>query len=120
MRDFMSRRDRISDLVRLVQGLRGSVPMRTELKVRFDYGFIVPWVSRRPDGRLQFTAGPDRVLLDTSMKLRGEDLCYCRRVSGKRWGGGRAFPSAGHPSYRAHPPAVRARRDARESGVILG
>ena len=38
--------------------------MRTELIVRFDYGSIVPWVSQQEDGRLQFIAGPDRLLLD--------------------------------------------------------
>ena len=36
--DFMYRRDGASDLVRLVRGLQGEVPMRTELIVRFDYG----------------------------------------------------------------------------------
>src|ERR1700733_13685458 len=35
--DFMSRRDGISDLVRIVTGLRGTVAMRMELAVRFEY-----------------------------------------------------------------------------------
>ncbi len=71
--DFMARRNRVSDLVRLVKGVRGTVPMRTEIIVRFEYGLIVPWVSRLPDGRLQFVAGPDRLVLDTDATLRGED-----------------------------------------------
>ena len=49
--------------------------MRTEITVRFGYGNLVPWVSRRQDGRLQFTAGPDRLLLDTAVLTRGEGLC---------------------------------------------
>jgi GH15 family glucan-1,4-alpha-glucosidase len=72
--DFMARRDSVSDVLRLVKGMRGTVAMRTELVVRFDYGSIVPWVSRQDDGRLQFTAGPDRLLLDAPIALRGEDM----------------------------------------------
>lgn len=49
--DFMTRREGASDLVRIVKGLRGKVAMHTELIVRFEYGSIVPWVSRRDDGR---------------------------------------------------------------------
>jgi len=47
--DFMARREGATDVVRLVQGVRGTVPMRTELVVRFDYGSVVPWVSHQPD-----------------------------------------------------------------------
>src|ERR1700676_1168965 len=43
--DLIARRDEISDVVRLVRGLRGTVSMHTEIVVRFDYGFAVPWVS---------------------------------------------------------------------------
>jgi len=63
--DFLTRRDGISDLVRIVRGQRGTVSLRTELVVRFDYGSVVPWACRRDDGRRQFTAGPDRLILDT-------------------------------------------------------
>jgi len=72
--DFMSRRDGVSDLVRIVRCTRGSVAMHTELVVRFDYGETIPWVSRGDDGRLRFIAGPDCLLLDTSVALRGEDM----------------------------------------------
>src|SRR6478672_11463040 len=36
--DFMPPRGRNSDIVRLVRGIRGSVSMKTELVLRFDYG----------------------------------------------------------------------------------
>jgi GH15 family glucan-1,4-alpha-glucosidase len=72
--DFMSHRDGVSDLVRIVRGISGAVAMHTELIVRFDYGSVVPWVSRKDDGRLEFTAGPDRLLLDTTVALRGVDF----------------------------------------------
>ena len=72
--DFMTRREGASDVVRIVLGLRGTVTMRMEMAVRFDYGSRVPWVSRVDDGRLQAVAGPERLLLDTEVDLRGEDL----------------------------------------------
>jgi hypothetical protein len=72
--DFIARRDGRADVVRLVRGLRGNVSMRTELIVRFEYGSVVPWVLRQNDGRLQFTARPDRLLLDTSVPTRGQDF----------------------------------------------
>ncbi|HLH51768.1 MAG TPA: glycoside hydrolase family 15 protein [Roseiarcus sp.] len=72
--DFMIRREGSSELLRLVQGLSGKVAMKMELIVRFEYGAITPWVSRQPDGRLQFIAGPDRLLLATKVATRGEDF----------------------------------------------
>ena len=72
--DFMTRREGVSDLVRIVKGLRGNVAMRTELVVRFEYGSVLPWVSRRDDGRREITAGPDRLLLVSGVPLRGEDF----------------------------------------------
>lgn len=71
--DFMPPRGSASDLVRLVVGRRGRVAMRTELILRFDYGSIVPWVSRLENGLLQAIAGPDMVVLKADVPLRGED-----------------------------------------------
>jgi len=72
--DFMSRRDGVCDLMRIVRGVRGRVALHTEIVVRFDYGSVVPWVSRRDDGRLHFVAGPDRLTLATPVELHGEGL----------------------------------------------
>src|SRR5574341_971894 len=41
--DFMPVRDVEPNLVRIVEGRRGRVPMRSELVMRFDYGSVVPW-----------------------------------------------------------------------------
>jgi GH15 family glucan-1,4-alpha-glucosidase len=102
--DFMARRDGVSDLIRVVRGVHGSVAMRTELVVRFDCGLIVPWVARQDDGRLHFTAGPDRLTLATDIELRGEDL---RTVGEFRVGEGDevAFTLTWSPSYRVDLPA---------------
>ena len=70
--DLMPPRGRRPDIVRVVEGLSGTVTMRTELVVRFDYGHVVPWVRRR-DGRWTAVAGPDGLWLDTPVALRGRD-----------------------------------------------
>ena len=72
--DCMSRRDGTCSVFRRVKGLRGRVSMQVDLTVRFDYGTSVPWVSRAPDGRIQFVAGPDRLLLQTSLAVVNRDL----------------------------------------------
>jgi GH15 family glucan-1,4-alpha-glucosidase len=72
--DFIGLRHGFSDIVRLVRGLRGRVPMQTEFILRFDYGAVVPWVERLPDGGISAVGGPERVVLRTPVPLRGEDL----------------------------------------------
>lgn len=72
--DFMPARQGISDLVRLVFGKRGQVRMRTEFIVRFDYGSLVPWVTRHDHETLLAVSGPDMVALRTPIRLHGKDL----------------------------------------------
>jgi GH15 family glucan-1,4-alpha-glucosidase len=71
--DFMPPRGVAPDIVRIVEGLDGSVPMRSELVIRFDYGRIVPWV-RRVDGARLAVAGPDALCFRTPVEVRGEDM----------------------------------------------
>ena len=105
--DFMWRREGISDLVRIVRGTKGSVAMHTDLVVRFEYGAVVPWVSRRDDGRLELTAGPDRLLLETPVPVRGANL---RTVGEFDVGAGDevVFTLTWSPSYRPAPAPFRA------------
>jgi GH15 family glucan-1,4-alpha-glucosidase len=71
--DFMPRRgDGPPHLMRVVEGLRGRVPMRMELSLRPDYASIVPWVESAPDGVIA-TAGPDAFRLSTVLPLEIED-----------------------------------------------
>ncbi len=72
--DFVGLRHGFSDIVRLVRGLRGRVPLQTEFILRFDYGAVVPWVERLPEGGISAIGGPERVVLRTPVPLRGEDL----------------------------------------------
>jgi GH15 family glucan-1,4-alpha-glucosidase len=74
--DFMPPRGQASDVVRLVVGKRGKVKIRVELIIRFDYGALVPWVTRREDGSLSAIAGPDMVVLRTPAALLGKDRTH--------------------------------------------
>ncbi len=58
-------------LVRRIEGRSGSVPMRMVLRIRFDYGHIVPWV-RHVAGGLHAIGGPDGMLLRAPVELRPE------------------------------------------------
>ena len=70
--DCMPLRGAATDVVRIVEGVSGSVPMRMDLSLRFDYGRVVPWVRRH--GRdLSAVAGPDAVWLRTEVPLSGHD-----------------------------------------------
>ncbi len=68
--DFMPLRDRAPNLVRIVEGIRGEVPMRLDLRIRFDYGSIVPWVRYHPEG-IRATAGPDTLSCRSPLPLQG-------------------------------------------------
>ncbi|MBV9084499.1 MAG: glycoside hydrolase family 15 protein [Acidobacteriaceae bacterium] len=72
--DCMDRRGEHQDVARTLRGVHGQVQMQTELALRFDYGMVVPWVSRIEDGRLQAVAGPNRILLSTPVPVCGEDF----------------------------------------------
>jgi GH15 family glucan-1,4-alpha-glucosidase len=71
--DWMPPRYTAPDVMRFVVGRRGTVPMRMDLVIRFDYGSVVPWVQRSADG-IRAIAGPDTLYLRTPVPLRGKDL----------------------------------------------
>ena len=72
MVDFMPPRGHAADLIRIVQGISGAVPMFGELRLRFDYGRVMPWVRRRGH-RIEAVAGPDAVWLSTPAPTEGRE-----------------------------------------------
>ena len=63
--DFMPRRSGdAAHVVRIVEGLRGQVRVRSELIPRFDYGEAIPWIEQTADG-MSAAVGPDALLLRT-------------------------------------------------------
>jgi GH15 family glucan-1,4-alpha-glucosidase len=71
--DFMPPRGQAPDVVRIVEGIRGRVRMRSELVIRLDYGQVVPWVHRSHGARLAI-AGPDGLCFRTQAPTHGEDM----------------------------------------------
>ncbi len=68
--DFMPIRGRHSDLVRIVQCTAGTVNMRFELCLRFDYGSTIPWIhfkaATRGESAWVSKAGPNLTILRTA------------------------------------------------------
>jgi GH15 family glucan-1,4-alpha-glucosidase len=102
--DYMPPRDRAVDVVRIVEGVSGRVDMRSELRLRFDYGHVVPWV-RRVEDQLVGVAGPDAVYLRSDVPHHGEDLSSVAEFAveaGQRV----SFVLTWHPSYEPPPTPV--------------
>ncbi|WP_129643164.1 glycoside hydrolase family 15 protein [Peristeroidobacter agariperforans] len=62
--DFMPPRSGHSELVRIVRGDSGQVHMQMDLKLRFDYGLSVPWLTSIGESLLQAIVGPDLIVIN--------------------------------------------------------
>jgi GH15 family glucan-1,4-alpha-glucosidase len=101
--DFMPcpPRERRVDVVRIVEGVRGTVPMRMHLVMRFDYGRIVPWL-RREEGGLRAVAGPEGLRLHAPVELVNRD--FATQAEFKVSAGERkAFTLTWSPSFERAP-----------------
>ncbi len=103
--DFMPSRGQHSDVVRLVTGLHGRVPMQTELLMRFDYGRTIPWVRQLHDGAIRIVSGPNLAVLrtDGQMKTKKGDIFGEFTV---HQGETVAFVLTYGESYRDQPAAI--------------
>ncbi len=101
--DFMPPRDGAPQLIRIVEGVTGRVPMRSALRMRFSYGRVVPWVHKH-EGRTVAVAGPDSVWYDTECETYGKALTTYSDFTvapGERI----AFTISWEPSHKP-PPAL--------------
>ncbi|UWE09133.1 glycoside hydrolase family 15 protein [Actinacidiphila bryophytorum] len=99
--DFMPPRDGAPQLIRIVEGVTGRVPMTSALRMRFAYGQVVPWVHKVGD-RTVAVAGPDSVWLDTEVDTYGKDLTTYSEFTvapGDRV----AFTISWEPSHKPQP-----------------
>lgn len=79
--DFMPLEQENREVIRIVRCLRGTVDMRLDLAIRFDYGRTIPWVTKLDRGGIRAIAGPDMVLLRTSARLSGKGMSTTSRFS---------------------------------------
>jgi GH15 family glucan-1,4-alpha-glucosidase len=68
--DFMPPRAQLPCVLRVIEGLSGAVAMRSELRLRFHQGRVVPWV-RAVDRCAVAVAGPDAVWLSADGAVGG-------------------------------------------------
>jgi GH15 family glucan-1,4-alpha-glucosidase len=102
--DFMPPRGEALDVVRIVEGVSGRVRVSSELRLRFDYGSITPWVKHR-DGQLVAIAGPDAMWLRSPVPVHGRDWSSWSEVEvgqGDRIG----FVLTYRPSHEPSPTHV--------------
>ena len=71
--DFMPLDSAGPSIHRVVQCRSGSVPMRMEMIVRFDYGSITPWVQNTGDGQV-LVAGGDGLRFLSSAHFEAHDF----------------------------------------------
>ncbi len=112
--DFMPQRGKEPDVMRIVEGVSGTVDMHSVIRLRFDFGSIVPWM-RRSDGHRVAVAGPDSAWLrsEPPVKTWGPAVLHLfllQRLRGRE-GGVRADLA---PLALAAPP--QARRPLRGAG----
>jgi hypothetical protein len=110
--DWMPPRHTTPDVMRLVVGRRGTVPMRMELVIRFDYGSVVPWVQRSADG-IRAIAGPDTLYLHPPFRCTARICERLRSLPSPRATGchssspgrppSRQFPMPWRPSMNSTP-----------------
>ncbi|MEV0038732.1 glycoside hydrolase family 15 protein [Streptomyces sp. NPDC050804] len=102
--DFMPQREVAPDIVRIIEGVSGSVEMSGTLRLRFDFGSVVPWM-RREEGHRLAVAGPDSVWLRSEPEVRTWGQHYSTRSSFTVAAGERvAFVLTWHPSHEERPP----------------
>jgi GH15 family glucan-1,4-alpha-glucosidase len=70
--DFMPIRKDTHSVIRIIEGLEGTVPVDVSLFVRFGYGGYRPWITR-PDSDLEFTVAPDSLTLRTTASVQADD-----------------------------------------------
>lgn len=105
--DFMPPRGGLPDLVRIVEGLEGSVAFRSMLSIRPDYGKTLPWVRHRSGG-ISAIAGPDALHLTSDLELKGEEPSTVSEFQVKA-GESVAFNLVWHPSHLDPPRVIEPR-----------
>jgi len=74
--DFMPPRDGGTPvLVRIIEGVEGTVEMESVLRLRFGYGKVLPWVTRHGND-IRAVAGPDSVCVRGTVRSVGQNMAH--------------------------------------------
>ncbi|WP_431469837.1 glycoside hydrolase family 15 protein [Sphingosinithalassobacter sp. LHW66-3] len=103
--DFMPIRGEAPDIVRIVEGRRGSVEVCSELAARFDYGQLHPLVRTCSEAQVLAIAGPDAIVLDFDEPITFEDRWFTSRFTVNE-GDRRCFVMTWFPAHEAVPESV--------------
>ncbi|BCM70559.1 hypothetical protein EASAB2608_05893 [Streptomyces sp. EAS-AB2608] len=99
--DFMPLRDGAPQVIRIIEGVVGEVPMASVMRPRPGYGRISPWIH--PSGeRMVAEAGADALWLDTSVQQSEKDGAVVSTFSVSA-GQSVAFSLSWAPSHGAPP-----------------
>jgi GH15 family glucan-1,4-alpha-glucosidase len=112
--DFMPVGAEHPHVVRVVEGLDGSVQMRMELIVRFEYGSVIPWVHRSGDAVVA-VGGPDALCLRSDIETQGQDFTTVAEFKVEH-GQSLPFVPSWFPSHRPLPKTLDAQRALTETG----
>ena len=96
-------------LIRIVQGLRGSIDFCTELMIRPNYGVAIPWMRRDKDGSMRAVVGPDALIMRTNVELQ-PDLRRHRADFTVTAGESVDFVLGYHLSFQEPPPPIDAKK----------
>lgn len=112
--DFMPLECSTSHVVRLLRGVSGSVQMRSELALRFEYGSALPWVEALEDQSIRAICGPEMVVLRSPIRHHGEDHTTVAEFT-IHAGDSIALMLSCHPSHEKAGPWLDAEKALRET-----
>jgi len=102
--DCMPIREASPQVIRVVEAVRGEIPVRMELCVRFGYGEMIPWVTRH-DGLLTATTGPDSLAMWSRVRTHGEGMKTVAEFT-MREGQQVPFTLTWYPSHESPPRPI--------------
>jgi GH15 family glucan-1,4-alpha-glucosidase len=104
--DCMSLRESHPRIVRIVEGVRGTVSMSVRLNPRFDYGKTAPWILAQ-DQAASAGAGPEAVELRADVAITARERCLEADFP-VRAGERVCFVLTGYLSWEDAPPPIDA------------
>ena len=114
--DFMPPSDARCDVLRIVEGIEGEVPMEMLVDMRFGYGINAPWIIPAAGG-FSFISGPDAALIRGSVKMTPSDHGTRAYFSVKK-GDRVALQLNWHPSHLSDPPALDIERELQRTNQM--